>query len=157
MKANKAKIILVVVLDIVFFAAILLSFAWFHHAKPQKLSPTRTFDPRVSPSPSPSPDWWIPKDTPAPGETPDPSASTQPTVAPTSEPNDLLHGKYSEKFTSGEVVRDENGYRSGNVCVEMSKHTMTVQGQPVCYYVADIYIKDITSLRCAISDSPMNG
>ena len=31
---------------------------------------------------------------------------------------------------------------------------MTVQGQPVCYYVADIYIKDITSLRCAISDSP---
>ena len=83
----------------------------------------------------------------APGETPDPSASTQPTVAPTSEPNDLLHGKYSEKFTSGEVVRDENGYRSGNVCVEMSKHTMTVQGQPVCYYVADIYIKDITSLR----------
>ena len=76
------------------------------------------------------------------------------TVAPTSEPNDLLHGKYSEKFTSGEVIRDENGYRSGNVCVEMSKHTMTVQGQPVCYYVADIYIKDITSLRCAISDSP---
>lgn len=154
MKANKTKIILVVVLDIVFFAAILLSFAWFHHAKPQKFSPTKTFNPRVSPSPSPSPDWWIPKDTPAPGETPDPSASTQPTVAPTSEPNDLLHGKYSEKFTSGEVVRDENGYRSGNVCVEMSKHTMTVQGQPVCYYVADIYIKDITSLRCAISDSP---
>ena len=148
MKANKAKIILVVVLDIVFFAAILLSFAWFHHAKPQKLSPTRTFDPRVSPSPSPSPDYWIPKDTPAAGETPDPSASAQPTP----EPNDLLRGKYSEKFTSGEVIRDENGYRSGNVCVEMSKHTMTVQGQPVCYYVADIYIKDITSLRCAISD-----
>ena len=53
MKANKAKIILVVVLDIVFFAAILLSFAWFHHVKPQKFSPTRTFDSRVSPSPSP--------------------------------------------------------------------------------------------------------
>ena len=60
MKANKAKIILVVVLDIVFFAAILLSFAWFHHAKPQKLSPSKTLNPRVSPSPSPSPDWWIP-------------------------------------------------------------------------------------------------
>ena len=41
---------------------------------------------------------------------------------------------------------------SDKMCIRDS--TMTVQGQPVCYYVADIYIKDITSLRCAISDSP---
>lgn len=34
---NKTKILLVVTADILVFAIILLSFAWFHHVKPQNL------------------------------------------------------------------------------------------------------------------------
>ena len=40
---NKTKILLVVTADILVFAIILLSFAWFHHVKPQKFDANHAF------------------------------------------------------------------------------------------------------------------
>lgn len=171
MNKNLKKILIVVTIDLVCFAVLLLSFAWFHHAKPKDLNgsvvfPITTFAPIATPAL---------QETPAVNETPSPSVTTapagsdtpatdspsagpadtptpEPTVPPTPEPTGLLQGRYAEKFTDGEIIYDENGYRSANVCIEVSEREMTVQWCPVHYFVADIYIKDITSFRCAISE-----
>ena len=113
---NKTKILLVVTADILVFAIILLSFAWFHHVKPQKFDANHAF---------PLPE----------------------------KRENLLHGKYEDKFTAdGSVQKTENSYRSGNVSVEILSRDITVGGYPVHYYMADIYIKDISSLRSAVSE-----
>lgn len=113
---NKTKILLVVTADILVFAIILLSFAWFHHVKPQKFDASHAF---------PLPE----------------------------KRENLLHGKYEDKFTAdGSIQKTENSYRSGNVSVEILSRDITVGGYPVHYYMADIYIKDISSLRSAVSE-----
>ena len=113
---NKTKILLVVTADILVFAIILLSFAWYHHVKPQKFDASHAF---------PLPE----------------------------KRENLLHGKYEDKFTAdGSIQKTENSYRSGNVSVEILSRDITVGGYPVHYYMADIYIKDISSLRSAVSE-----
>ena len=113
---NNTKILLVVTADILVFAIILLSFAWFHHVKPQKFDANHAF---------PLPE----------------------------KRENLLHGKYEDKFTAdGSIQKTENSYRSGNVSVEILSRDITVGGYPVHYYMADIYIKDISSLRSAVSE-----
>lgn len=153
---NALKITIVVTLDILIFAALLLSFAWFHHAKPQKitgtdlsnpfapitLKPVESDDPVITPDPNAT---ELPINT-------DDQLTPEPTEAPTPEPTGLLGAKFAEKFTDGEVVWDETCYRSSNVAIEMSEHDITVQWCPVHYFVADIYIRDITSFRCAVSE-----
>ncbi len=97
----------------------------------------------------------------APSDLPTDAPTATPTDAPTAQPtpvqtNGLLRGKYAEKFTSGEVIYTDTVYRSSNVCIEISEHAVKVEYVPVHYFVADIYIQDITSLRCAISQSSNN-
>lgn len=117
---NKTKILLVVTADILVFAVILLSFAWFHHVKPQ-------FDANHA--------FPLPE-----------------------KRENLLHGKYEDKFTAdGSIQKTENSYRSGNVSVEILSRDITVGGYPVHYYMADIYIKDISSFAVRCRKSPTGG
>lgn len=74
------------------------------------------------------------------------------TPSPTPVDTGLLGGKYAEKFTSGEVEQTADSYRSANVCIEMSKKTVGTEDRPIVYYVADIYIKDVTSFRSAVAE-----
>lgn len=176
---NAKKIFLVVTADVLLFAILLLGFAWFHHARPKRgLESMQSFfnaTPRpvsqVSPTPvmteAPTPE---PTETasasPEPGASETPAAPTEPpTPEPTTEPtpvymDGLLGGKYAEKFTDGEVIYTDSVYRSANVCIEISDQEIRVKPDPgssytvpVHYYLADIYIHDITSLRCGISQS----
>lgn len=151
---NKLKVILTVLIDVLAFGALLLTFSWFHHGKPQKFDPialtTITPRPTLAPTPTPAP-------TPEPTElppnvTPGPTPPPTPTPEPTPEPTGLLGAKYWEKFTDGEIIYDDDCYRSANVCVEVSHHDMVSDGLPVKYHVADIYIRDITSFRCYVPD-----
>ncbi|MBR5948848.1 MAG: phosphodiester glycosidase family protein [Clostridia bacterium] len=178
---NAKKILIVITADILCFAVLLLGFAWFHHAKPKKLTPSGTSFLMSTPLPTQSatptpPVSQVPntpeQTQPAPSETA-PAESVQPgidaTDAPTSAPTDaptavptavpangLLKGKYADKFTSGEIIYTDTVYRSSNVCIEISEHAVKVEYVPVHYFVADIYIQDITSLRCAVSESGNN-
>ena len=150
---NALKIVITVFLDAALIAGLLLGFAWFHHVKP------KSFDTRVisvqTPKPTAEPT-EIPV-TPAPTELPPdvtPEPTPEPMPEPTPEPAGLLGGKYWDKFTESGVIRDENGYRSPDVCVEMSKREMLAKDRyPVTYYVADIYIRDITSFRTYVSET----
>lgn len=149
MRRNILKIILTVFIDLAAFAALILSFAWFHHAKPSKVSVQRTFEmPTVVPQ-TQRPPVTQTTDTPEPGTTPGPT----PVPTETPRPTGLLGTKYAEKFTDGEVICDENGYRSADVCIEISRHEMYVGRYPVKYCVADIYIQNISSFRCAIAEN----
>lgn len=162
MTRNTIKIITVVAVDAVLFAILLLTFAWFHHAKPQKVSELGTFTfPPLTQAPPPSGgNTALPIETPIgsvdPSITPDNGQTEMPTSEPTPVPSGLLMGKFADKFTSGEVIKTADTYRSKDVCIEISEHDMKVEYNPVHYFVADIYIQDITSFRCAISESSNN-
>lgn len=91
---------------------------------------------------------------PTPVPTPTPTPVPTPVPTPTPEPPSLLGGKYEEMF-SDTVETDEWSYRSHDVSVTVTRHTMK---GPVVYFVADVYIKDITSFKTAYQGaSPLNG
>ena len=127
--------------DLLLLAAGLLVFAYFHHV--------RKADPTPKALSSPTPVVSTSSSVPAPAATEVPvSDSTQ---APTAAETGLLGGKYADKFTTGEVEQTEDGYRSANVSIEMSKVTAGTEKRPIVYYVADIYIKDLSSFRTALA------
>ena len=74
------------------------------------------------------------------------------TPSPTPVDTGLLGGKYAEKFTAGEVEQTADSYHSGNVCIEMSKKTAGTEARPIVYYVAEIFVKNISSFRTAVAE-----
>lgn len=154
-KKNTLGIILVVLFDIAFFAASLLTFAYFHHVKPRDFNITALATPTPVPTATPSP---TPTATPTPtpvGVTPNPNATPTPTPSPTPspEPTGLLGLKYRYKFTDGEIISDDDCYRSKNVAVEITRVEKVVNGRNLAYYVADIYIQDISSFATYVSET----
>jgi len=65
----------------------------------------------------------------------------------------LLGEEYLEKFSYTGPVRTENGYRSDTIAIELSR----VQYLNSVCYIADIYLRDITSLRSAFSSGEYDG
>lgn len=151
---NTIKVILIVIIDTALFAAMILSFAWFHHAKPKHfdpvvitaVTPRATFEPTPTPVPTP-----VPTELPS-GVTPGPTPKPTLTPEPTPEPTGLLGARYWEKFTDGEEIYTDECYRSANVCVEVRHYETASCGLPIRYHVADIYIRDITSFLCYVPD-----
>lgn len=83
-----------------------------------------------------------------------PSAATaeaSATPAPVSTDTGLLNGNFADKFTSGEVEQTDTSYRSGNVSIEVTQVTAGTESKPIVYYLADIYVKDISSFRTAVA------
>ncbi|MCH5279566.1 MAG: phosphodiester glycosidase family protein [Christensenellaceae bacterium] len=155
-KSNKQKIFVTVVADALLFAVALLTFAYFHHVKPRKIGDSvalATPIPLATPSPAPTA-----APTPLSTDTViDTSKPTEkPTPEPTPEPTGLLKGKFADKFTDGEIISDENGYRSKNVCVELSRVEIKVGGMPVVYCLADVYIQDISCFRTEMAQTSNN-
>lgn len=70
--------------------------------------------------------------------------ATQAPAEPTAEPAPVGYfgDKFADKFTNGEVFNDGQVFRNQNVNVTMS--TSTYEG--ATYYLADIYIRDISNL-----------
>lgn len=153
-RSNAGKIAVTIVADVLVFAILILSFAWFHHAKPGKYNstvalPTPPANIVLTPAPTPTAtSSQEPDETVAPGETQTPE--------PEPVKVGLLGDKYADKFTDGEIIKDENGYRSENVCIELTKHSEMKNGYLVAYYVAQIYIQDINSFRCVNAEADNN-
>lgn len=59
-----------------------------------------------------------------------------------------IRDKFAEQYTD-EVVVSENSYTSPNVSITVSEETTA--GGRITYYLADIYIRDITAFRTAIA------
>ena len=129
---HRKRIARIVAVDFLVFAALLLTFAYFHHVRVDPMQPT------VLPTP-------VPAATPA----PTPETSAVPAIAEvvtTPDPNDLLKGRYAARFTDV-VIQSENAYTSPNISLTVDR----VSDGRVTYYLADIYIRDISCLRTAVA------
>lgn len=140
----RRRLIRTVLLDVLALGICLNVFAYFHHV--------RKADPTPKALLSPTPVAAEPAAAAEPLASADPTASdTAAAETPAAADTGLLGGAFAEKFTSGEVEQTENGYRSANVCIEMSKVSAGTEERPIVYYVADIYIKDLSSFRTALA------
>ncbi len=146
------RISLTVLLDLALIACGLLVFAWFHHAKPVDVSPTVLATPTAVPTYTPSPTPTVNPYTPEPGAT----ATPTPSPTPTPEPTGLLGAKFADKFTDGDIIQTDECYRSENVAIEISIVNTTVSGWACCYYVADIYVQDISSFCTYVTQEDDN-
>ena len=59
-----------------------------------------------------------------------------------------MEEKFADMYTD-EVVRTENSYTSPGVSITVTERTLA--GENVTYYLADIYVKDVTSFQTALA------
>ncbi len=123
-------------IDFLVFGICLCTFALFHHVLPQAYQDNISALPTRKPSVTGS-GGIPPSSSLAPGTTPSPA---------TPDPNDW-GVKFADKFTDGEIIRTETGYRSSYVSVSLSSSYW----KSATYYVADIYIRDIECFRTAFA------
>jgi len=133
------KVLLVILLDVALLAVSLLTFAYFHHVKPDTNIPEPIIIERPTATPAPV------------VETPKTDAEVEITAEPTVAPPLTWKELFADKFTDGEVIQTENSFISENTHVTVTRVEDTIerdfQGKstkyPVVYYVADIYITDV--------------
>ena len=100
-----------------------------------------------------------PTEAPTPAPTPIPTATPAPSPIPT--PEGLCGGRFPDKFSETEVLTD-SAYRSQDLAIFLTKvHDETSFSSFVTYFVADIYVQDVTLLKTAPAgqdfNSPMAG
>ena len=134
--SKKAKIARMVVGDLLLLGAALCVFSYFHHVRVKPPQPQQISKPHASVSENTA--------TPAPTQDAEPSKGPE-MPAETPEPTGLLMGQYADKFSKA-TIQEEQGYRSENVSVEL----LTEEMYDSIVHIADIYVKDITSLRTAV-------
>lgn len=139
----RKRLIKTILLDLLAVGICLNVFAYFHHVRKSAPSPkTLTSPTPVIELQSASTDDPKAAESAAPTQSASPEASSEP------ESTDLLGGKYADKFTQGEVEQTDDSYRSANVSITVNQ--VELEG-PITYYVADIYIKDLSSFRTALA------
>lgn len=97
------------------------------------------------PTPAPT---GTPAPTPTPTPTATPTPTPMPTPSPTPTPSGLCGGRFPDRFSDTPELT-ENGYRSSKIGIEITQHQEEERfgGFNVIYYVADIYVQDVTSIR----------
>lgn len=131
-------------IDVLMIGAVLLTFALFHHvlrfeSEEPVVLPTPTLVPTVFRTAAPTPD-----------------ATNTPTPEPTidADTSGTFGMKFYDKFTEeGETVLEDMRYISHDVSITVEKVSET----NLTYYVADIYIRDISCFRTAFSSGDING
>lgn len=150
---------LVIALDVIAIGIALLVFALFHHVLPAKEKAVGITSQRsvatVQLEATQNPTEIAPAATDnqlASMETADQLAveSAEQTQEPAAalDPEGYFGNKYADKFTSGEVVQNESGYRSSNLNITYS----TMREYDAQVYLVDFYLKDITFLRAAFAN-----
>lgn len=139
----RKRLLVWIVIDLVLLGIFLVTFAYFHHVRVVDYAPTALAATTPTPPPTPTPALAAPDSTDQTSPAPDTPAGPTPNVS------GLLKGKYAEKFTAGEIEHGDMHYRSANVSIEVTKHAST--DPYMCYYLADIYIQDITSFQTAVA------
>lgn len=131
------RLLAAIITDLLVFGVFLNVFAYFHHVRVRNAG---SFEiPSSAGNGSPAATFAFPSDTPAPEETPAPEAD---------QTADLSDAPATDSpFSDGDAVSYENTYQSENVSVKVTKRTV---GESVCF-IADIYVKDISSIKTAIA------
>lgn len=88
-----------------------------------------------------------PETTPVPTPVPEPTDTPAPTPEPTPTP--------TPHFVDGEPVITETSYQSSEIAIFISTvrdNSKTFSDHGLVYHIADIYVKDVTSIRSAFSN-----
>ncbi|MEA4870632.1 MAG: phosphodiester glycosidase family protein [Christensenella sp.] len=139
------RLITAILADLLVLAIFLGAFSYFHFLRVPDYKPRALSGPTEALSAAETPDVV------AAGQAASPSAELTPTPEPEAADTGLLKGKYADKFTGGAVEQTETSYRSANVSVEVTKVSAGTADKPITYYVADVYVKDISSFRTAVA------
>lgn len=123
----------------------LLTFAWFHHGRPQQ----HTSAGLITATPTPAAvaqaldrEALAVHGTPAPSDAPLATPETTPVFVPWTE-------KYAVQF-SADIVSDEQGYTSPDLSIRISK-VQYGKAKSAVYYVADIYLTDIYQFKTVLA------
>ena len=162
LKKKKCKPLLLVVLaDLVMIGLVLCTFAFFHHVQPQLAAKCAAEQAQVSKQEAPAvqpEDAVVPElEEPSASESADVPAdvSTDPVEEeipedPIPEPEPDLRTEWQKKFEdhfTEEVVITENSYSSPEVSITIETVNTTVGGNPVTYYLADVYIASMENFK----------
>ena len=132
-----------VVGTLLLLAISLLTFAWFHHARPKErmsaglltATPTPALS-QVANKPDATPTPFVEAD--APPSTPEPT----PVYVPWIE-------KYADQFTES-ILSDEQGYSSPDLAVHITK-VQYGKAKTAMYYLADIYLTDVFQFETVLA------
>jgi Exopolysaccharide biosynthesis protein related to N-acetylglucosamine-1-phosphodiester alpha-N-acetylglucosaminidase len=122
---KQLPVFVLVIIDTLALGAALCIFALFHHVLPKAYSTDITKD--------------VPKAVVA-------SADVSSEDSAAVDSSDFGE-KFIGVFTDGEVESSATSYRSGNIYIRLT----AIQENGVTYYIQDIYLKDLTSLRTAFA------
>lgn len=139
------RLVTAIIADLLVLGALLGAFTYFYFLR------ERDYTPKTLTSPTPAV-----AATPEPTQAPEAQTSLAPTqeaATPTPAVVDtgLLGGKYADKFTTGEVEQTDTSYKSANVSIDVQQIVAGTAEKPITYYLADIYIKDISSFRTGVA------
>lgn len=79
----------------------------------------------------------------------DAAVTAEPTTQPTDE---TLRERWSEQFTDT-VVSTASSYKSPNVSITVSENTRSLSGGEATYYMADIYVADMTAFQTVLAQN----
>ncbi len=131
------------VATLLLLAVSLLTFAWFHHARPKERMSAGLYT--ATPTPFLSQIVDKGNSTPAPSAEADaPPATPEPTpvFVPWIE-------KYADQFTES-IVSDEQGYSSPDLAVHITK-VQYGKAKTAMYYLADIYLTDVFQFESVLA------
>lgn len=132
------SVYMTVLLDILLAGVILVIFAFFHHALPAMRASSVAVVPVITVAPQ------TPAPTPVAETMPEPPVESEAEAAPVVDNRSEWQKKFADRFTD-EVVITDNSYQSPNVSVTIETvKTQNDHGDPICCYVADIYVGDIS-------------
>lgn len=145
LSSSAKRLIKTILWDMLALAICINTFAYFHHVRKSAPTPTALSTPTTAVATATP----VAADVDATEQADTNSVdATEATDTPEAIDTGLLGGQYAEMFTDGEVIQTDDSYRSANVSVTMTKVELDT---PVTYYVADIYIKDLSSFKTAVA------
>ncbi len=102
---------------------------------------------QVTPEPTPA---VTLEPVPTPSPTPEPTPTPTPTPTPVPEKLGIIDFKYFDKF-SEKVIDTKDVYRDAKHSITVTRHETTkLTGKTLVYFVVDIYVQDVESIRRGI-------
>ncbi|MBQ6465650.1 MAG: phosphodiester glycosidase family protein [Oscillospiraceae bacterium] len=144
-RSRGASVLRLALRDLLLFALILFTFAFFHHVLPRLTGSGRETPAPVSLT-TPTPPLQTPSTEPDPE--PGPEATPEPTPEPTPDPMDWKT-KFAEQF-SETVESGEDYYRSPDISIRLTKVTND-DAISTTYFIADIYVAHLENFRTAFA------
>lgn len=147
------RLICAIIIDLAVLAVFLLTFAYFHHVRVRDVTPvpvaTAPQTPVAQAAPASSePVSNSPVSNSEDASTPEPVDESPAEPAAAGQDTAGMFGQqFADKFASGETEITDTLYKSKDISVEITKKEFNTS----TYFVADIYVRDVSSFRTGVA------